>query len=120
MIRSKGFLWLATRHDRVGSWSQAGGATKVEPAGRWWATAPKAQWPDDPRWRSGLAKLWRPLYGDRRQEIVLIGQGMDRAKLSAAFDSCLVSRAQFALGPQAGARLPDPFPRWTQPQPAEA
>ncbi|MBE7218569.1 MAG: GTP-binding protein [Caulobacteraceae bacterium] len=119
VIRSKGFFWLATRNDRVGSWSQAGAATKVEHAGRWWATAPKSQWPDDPRWRAGMAKLWRPLHGDRRQEIVLIGQGMDRQALTARFDACLISRAQFKLGPEVWARLPDPFPRWSRPE-AEA
>ncbi|MGC1304983.1 MAG: zinc metallochaperone GTPase ZigA [Caulobacteraceae bacterium] len=118
VIRSKGFFWLATRNDRVGSWSQAGPATKVEVGGRWWATAPKAMWPDDPQWRAGMAKLWRPRYGDRRQEIVLIGQNMDRGALERGFDACLVSRAQFALGPQAWAKLPDPFPAW--PAPMEA
>jgi hypothetical protein len=66
-----------------------------------------------------MAKLWRPRYGDRRQEIVLIGQNMDRVALERGFDACLVSRAQFALGPQAWAKLPDPFPAWPAPAPAE-
>ncbi|MBQ1541100.1 hypothetical protein C5708_01870 [Caulobacter sp. CCUG 60055] len=113
VIRSKGFFWLATRNDRVGSWSQAGPATQVELGGRWWATAPKAMWPDDPRWRASMQKIWRPRYGDRRQEIVLIGQDMDRRALEAGFDACLLSKAQFALGPQAWSRLPDPFPAWS-------
>jgi len=112
VIRSKGFFWLATRNNWVGSWSQAGPATKVEMGGRWWATAPKSMWPDDPTWRRAMAKIWRPQHGDRRQEIVLIGQNMDRKALTAGFDACLVSKAQFALGPQAWAKLADPFPPW--------
>jgi len=119
VLRSKGFFWLATRNDRVGSWSQAGPSTKVDVGGRWWATAPKSVWPDDPRWRAGIDKIWRPPYGDRRQEIVLIGQNMDRPALEAAFDACLLSQSQFVLGPLAWMKLPDPFPAWPQPVAAE-
>jgi G3E family GTPase len=118
VLRSKGFFWLATQHDRVASWSQAGPSTRVEIAGRWWATAPKSAWPDDPRWQAAMAKIWRPRYGDRRQEIVLIGQNMDRRALEAGFDACLLSKAQFALGPQAWAKLSDPFPASPQGAPA--
>jgi len=112
VIRSKGFLWLATRPDRVGGWSQAGAVTQFGPHGRWWATAPREAWPDDPAWRAAIDKVWNPPYGDRRQEIVLIGQHMDRAALTRGFDACLVSELQFGFGPKAWAKLPDPFPAW--------
>ena len=112
VIRSKGFFWLATRSDRVGGWSQAGAITQQGPHGRWWSTAPPEQWPDDPAWLEALMRVWAPPYGDRRQEIVLIGQNMDRAALKKAFDDCLVSDLQFAFGPKAWSKLPDPFPSW--------
>ncbi|WP_168072757.1 zinc metallochaperone GTPase ZigA [Caulobacter sp. SSI4214] len=112
VIRSKGFLWLATRHDRVGGWSQAGAITQFGPQGRWWATAPRERWPDDPTWRAAIEKVWRPIHGDRRQEIVLIGQNMDRGALERGFDACLVSDLQFGFGPKAWAKLSDPFPAW--------
>jgi G3E family GTPase len=112
VIRSKGFFWLATRYDRVGGWSQAGAVTQHGPHGRWWATAPREQWPDDPAWRATLEKVWTVPHGDRRQEIVLIGQNMDRAALTRSFDACLVSDLQFGFGPKAWTKLPDPFPSW--------
>ena len=112
VIRSKGFFWLATRYDRVGGWSQAGAVTQFGPHGRWWATAPREQWPDDPAWRGAIEKVWKPRHGDRRQEIVLIGQDMDHAALTRGFDDCLLSDLQFGFGPKAWAKLPDPFPSW--------
>lgn len=112
VIRSKGFFWLATRYDRVGGWSQAGAVTQTEPHGRWWATAPRDQWPDDPVWLDAIMKVWKAPHGDRRQEIVLIGQDMDRAALTKGFDDCLISPLQFGLGPKAWTKLPDPFPSW--------
>ncbi|CAN7572049.1 zinc metallochaperone GTPase ZigA [Caulobacter sp. LjRoot300] len=112
VIRSKGFFWLATRYDRVGGWSQAGAVTQCGPHGRWWATAPREQWPDDPAWRGAIEKVWKPRHGDRRQEIVLIGQDMDRQALTRGFDDCLLSDLQFGFGPKAWTKLPDPFPSW--------
>jgi len=112
VIRSKGFFWLATRYDRVGGWSQAGAVTQCGPHGRWWATAPREQWPDDPAWRRAIEKVWKPRHGDRRQEIVLIGQDMDHEALTRGFDDCLLSDLQFGFGPKAWTKLPDPFPSW--------
>ena len=40
VLRSKGFVWLATRHDLVGLWHQAGGSCELSGAGTWWTTAP--------------------------------------------------------------------------------
>lgn len=113
VIRSKGFVWLATRYDRVGGWSQAGAVTQFGPHGRWWASAPEDYWPEDPAWRAAIQKVWKPIHGDRRQEIVLIGQNMDREALTRGFDSCLLSDLQFGFGPKAWAKLPDPFPQWS-------
>lgn len=112
VIRSKGFVWLATRYDRVGGWSQAGAVTQFGPHGRWWASAPEEYWPEDAAWRAAIQKVWKPIHGDRRQEIVLIGQNMDREALTRGFDACLLSDLQFGVGPKAWTKLPDPFPQW--------
>jgi len=92
--------------------SEAGAVTQCGLHGRWWATAPREQWPDDPAWRAAIEKVWKPKHGDRRQEIVLIGQDMDRQALIRGFDDCLLSDLQFGFGPKAWAKLPDPFPSW--------
>jgi G3E family GTPase len=112
VLRSKGLFWLATRMDYNGVWSQAGGVCRVEPGGRWWASLPDDAVPDDPAEEALLASLWHPDWGDRRQEIVLIGQDMDEADLRARFDACLLTDAELALGPEGWTTFPDPFSNW--------
>jgi G3E family GTPase len=41
IVRSKGFLWLATSHDAAYYWSHAGNHFAAELQGRWWATLPE-------------------------------------------------------------------------------
>ncbi len=113
VLRSKGLFWLATRMDLCGVWSQAGGACRVEPGGSWWAAMPEDAVPDDPAEEALLANLWHPDWGDRRQEIVLIGQDMDEAALRAVLDACLLSDAEMALGPEGWSAFEDPFGAWT-------
>ncbi|MCA3720867.1 zinc metallochaperone GTPase ZigA [Phenylobacterium sp.] len=110
--RSKGFFWLATRMRFVGSWSQAGAAATHEWGGYWWASIPPERRPQDTESRRFLSNVWRSPYGDRRQEIVLIGKDMDRAALTAMFDAALLTPSEMQKGPKAWARLPDPFPTW--------
>jgi G3E family GTPase len=112
VLRSKGLFWLATRMELNGVWSQAGGACRVEPGSYWAATVPPEEWPDEDR--RLIDVLWQEPYGDRRQELVLIGQGMDQAALTAALDVCLLTDAEYALGPGGWATFPDPFSDWSE------
>jgi len=113
-LRSKGFFWLATRMDHVGKWSQAGGAAHCEAAGMWFAATSPAVWGDDPEVLGEVDRLWEGPWGDRRQELVLIGQNMDEAALRAGLESCLLDPDEMAAGPDAWADIDDPFPVWTQ------
>lgn len=119
VIRSKGFFWLATRFDYVGLWSRAGAQSDVRLAGRWFAAVPRDQWPDDPEERAMVEGNWREPYGDRRQEIVVIGYvaRMDEAAVCAGFDACLLTDAEMADGPGAWLALPDPLPAWPVAEP---
>jgi G3E family GTPase len=109
VIRSKGFFWLATRNDWIGGWSQAGGACRYEPAGTWWDTMPRSQWPRGEATQRILANFRKP-YGDRRQEIVMIGIGMDRAAVTALLDEAILTDDELKLGPVGWQNFPDPFP----------
>jgi hypothetical protein len=56
-------------------------------------------------------------HGDRRTEMVLIGRDMDKAALTALFDTALLTDEEFALSPEAWRNLPDPFPQWLPNEP---
>jgi G3E family GTPase len=112
VIRSKGFFWLANRMDVVGIWSQAGGACSSEPGGIWWAATPREAWPDDAELHADIDRQWQEPWGDRRQELVVIGMAMDRAGLTGCLDRCLVTDAEMAGGPGLWGEFVDPFPVW--------
>ena len=112
LIRSKGFFWLATRPQFAGSWSQAGGMARYGAAGLFWKAVPKEQWPDDPDYLNAIAEQWVEPFGDMRQELVFIGQGLDKADIIEKLNACLLSDEEVMKGSQAWMDLPDPFPSW--------
>jgi G3E family GTPase len=112
VVRSKGYFWLASRLDLVGSWSQAGALTRHELGGLWWAGVPREHWPQDDDSLANIRARWVEPFGDRQQELVMIGMGMDEAALRAGFDACLLSDAEMAAGPGAWERFDDHFPNW--------
>lgn len=116
VIRAKGHFWIATRPNWVAEFSLAGAISSVAPLGGWWAAVPRERWPDHPEARAKMRENWVEPWGDRRQELVFIGAGMDKAALSAALDACLMNTESFV--PDTWADLADPFPRWGQRQAA--
>ena len=113
LLRSKGFFWLATRFDIAGQWSQAGGVVRHGPAGYWWAAVPTEHWPDEPGWRERMAARSWSTFGDRRQELVFIGQGLDESAIRMRLDGALLTPEELDAGPAGWSALPDPFPAWT-------
>jgi G3E family GTPase len=114
LLRSKGFFWLASRFDDAGSWQQAGGIMNHSPAGLWWASVPDEHWPDDPEALAHIREKWQEPYGDRRQEIVFIGQHLNQMAISDALNHCLLTNVEFEEGQEAWAQYPDPFPIWRE------
>ncbi|MDX1958075.1 MAG: zinc metallochaperone GTPase ZigA [Leptospiraceae bacterium] len=112
VIRSKGFFWLASRMEFVGSWSQAGAACRTETIGTWWANVPKNHWPIEDEIIELIKSNWREPFGDRRQEIVLIGMDMNKEKLTLDLDKCLLTDYEMKKGEKAWRKFSDPFPKW--------
>ncbi|MCQ4348071.1 zinc metallochaperone GTPase ZigA [Pseudomonas stutzeri] len=112
LLRSKGWFWLASRPAEAGSWSQAGGLMRYGYAGRWWHAVPRAEWPEDQESQAAILANWDETCGDRRQELVFIGQHIDFARLHAELDACLLTDAELALGEDAWRGLEDPFDAW--------
>jgi len=110
VVRAKGHFWLATRPDWVGELAVAGSQTMTARMGRWWGSIPKHHWPDDERFERFVAQHWDTVWGDRRQELVFIGIGMDEARIRARLDACLLPVTQFT--PELWLGLRDSFPSW--------
>ena len=107
VIRAKGHFWHATRPRHVGLLSAAGVQRRCEPMGLWWAAVPRQDWPVHPQFRERLESHWDSAWGDRRQELVFIGVGMDETGVRGALDECLAS-----ADPRDWSALEDPFPVW--------
>ncbi|MFS8148435.1 4-hydroxytetrahydrobiopterin dehydratase [Rhizobium sp. R635] len=111
LIRAKGHFWLATRPDEIGLLSIAGTQCRIETRGYWWASVPRVQWPRFPQFRELIDRHWDDVWGDRRQELVFIGSGFDKAAIRAALDDCLTGD-ETGFDPQTAVGLRDPFPAW--------
>lgn len=112
VIRSKGRYWIASRPEFCGTWSQAGAVTRTELAGMWWIATPNEFWPEDEEGFNHIKSRWQDPYGDRQQELVIIGMNMNQAEIVAQFDHCLLTTAEIALGIEGWRKLNDPFPKW--------
>ena len=111
VIRAKGHFWLATRPDWVAEFSLAGALSSVKPLGKWWASLPRERWPEHPQALDYIRTHWAEPFGDRRQELVFIGTGIDWPDLRARLEACLAPVAEMA-DLEGYDRRPDPFPVW--------
>ncbi|NKX37101.1 GTP-binding protein [Rhodobacteraceae bacterium R_SAG4] len=111
VIRAKGHFWVATRPEWVAEFSLAGALSSVAPLGTWWASVPAERWPTHQQARDYMQAHWQEPFGDRRQELVFIGAGIDWPALKATLDACLIPEATAENLPDY-ADLDDPFPLW--------
>jgi len=114
ILRAKGFCWLASCHDLQGDLSLAGSSYSLLPGSPWWAVVDKEDWPKG--LESAIIPLWHEPYGDRQQEIVVIGQYLDQEIAKEMLNACLLNDAEMGLGPEgwfAEWSSSDPFaPAW--------
>ena len=115
VIRAKGHFWIATRPDWVAEFSLAGALSSVKPLGTWWVSVPKERRPTHDSAVAYMNAHWQEPWGDRRQEIVFIGAGIDWPALKSRLDACLVPAAD-TTGPDDLPDYPDPFPLWRRAQ----
>lgn len=111
VLRSKGIFWVAADHRAVYEWAQAGGVSEVKPIGTWWAAVPPQDWRHPDGQRPDQLPDWHADFGDRMQELVFIGQGIDEATMRARLDACLLD-ANVAIGDRSiWANFDNPFPK---------
>lgn len=112
VLRSKGVIWMASRGEVAGIWSQAGGNCQMDPGGLWYAVLPEEEWPTEPQDRKMIDDAWQEGVGDRRQELVIIGVHIDREAIRSGLDTCLLTNEEMRSGDAAWLRYEDPFPSW--------
>lgn len=107
VLRSKGLMWLASQNDLPFNWSFAGSRVYLEPAGLWWSAVEPEQIPEE--YKPAIQQTWEEPYGDRRQELVFIGNEMDEALLRGSLDAALLNPSELADGVRVWETLSDPF-----------
>ncbi|MFA6031166.1 MAG: GTP-binding protein [Elusimicrobiota bacterium] len=89
LLRAKGFYWTREQPDEMAFLSVAGRVVRHDTLNPWWAALVengKARLDERPE---AIRALWVEPHGDRRQELVFIGVGLDEAAMRAALDGCL-------------------------------
>lgn len=92
--RSKGVFWLATRPSQMGSWSTAGAMLTLGSEMPWFCTLPVDEWMADEATLKSIKADFEGEWGDRRQEIVMIGESLDTEELTKLLDGCLLTRGE--------------------------
>jgi G3E family GTPase len=99
IIRSKGLFYIASRKDQALSWSQAGGSLKAEPVGVWWASMPfkeRSRYPSYIENQEYIESKWDNNFGDRMNELVIIGQDLDKEQIQYEMENCLLDSYELA------------------------
>jgi G3E family GTPase len=112
IIRAKGLFWIASRPDDAINFSQAGGSSRMERAGVWWASMSFADrinyqaFVDNMEFIEGK---WNKQWGDRMNELVFIGQDIEKDNIIADLEECLLQGGELELFEQK-IKFNDPFP----------
>ena len=97
VIRSKGLFWISSRPEQAMSWGQAGGSLRADSAGVWWSSMPyerRIRYVSFIENQQLIESGWDASFGDRKNEIVFIGQDMDEEKITADLEACLLTEEE--------------------------
>ena len=112
IIRSKGLFWIASRGDEALSWGQAGSSLRADSAGVWWCSKPyeqRMQYESYVENQDHIEAGWNKMFGDRKNELVIIGQELDIKKITQELKDCLCT-PQEIMAWQDGAHFEDNWP----------
>lgn len=112
IIRSKGIFWIASRKNDAMNWSQAGGSLKADKAGIWWATmtfGERIQYAAFVENQQRIEQHWDKRFGDRHNELVIIGQEMDQPGIIKELQDCICTESEIR-DMETGLPFNDPFP----------
>ena len=113
IIRSKGLFWIASRPDQALVWSSAGGSLKTDPAGVWWDSMPfseRINYADFVNNQQMIESEWSSDFGDRKIELVFIGQQLDVSAITKKLDECLLNQEEVNEWKDGKLQLTDNWP----------
>ncbi|MCA0365370.1 MAG: GTP-binding protein [Bacteroidetes bacterium] len=113
IIRSKGLFWIASRPDEALNWSQAGGSLRAESAGVWWVSMTfreRSQYASFLHNQQQIESRWDKRFGDRQNELVIIGQDLNEDLICLELEKCLCTEEEI-LKMESGGKFIDPFPK---------
>ena len=90
IIRAKGVCYFNDEKDMSYMFEQAGQQKQLSKMGQWYATLSQPEIEQLFAQEPGLKRDWDPVYGDRMQKIVFIGQHLDKDEIVRMLDACLV------------------------------
>ncbi len=119
VVRAKGYIWIATNPYICGMLNVVGDIKTLEPQTMWWAAVRKSKWGKNKQEiemvQKAVESVWEPEYGDRRIELVFIGQTHNREAIVNALDECLLTDEEFAIGYAKWVKMfEDPFVEWQE------
>ncbi|PRY90425.1 GTP-binding protein [Mongoliibacter ruber] len=112
VIRAKGLFWLASRPDDALNFSQAGGSFRMEKAGVWWCSMPYSQrikFESYVYHQEFIESKWSKKWGDRMNELVFIGQDLNKEEILETLESCLLNENE-VFQFEKREKFYDPFP----------
>jgi G3E family GTPase len=112
VIRAKGLFWLASRPDDAINFSQAGGSSRLERAGVWWVSMKfeeRINYASFVENKDFIECRWDKKWGDRMNELVFIGQDIDKEKMMGDLENCLLNDQEILLFNKEHL-FTDPFP----------
>lgn len=98
LLRSKGFIWIATSNKHIGGWQQAGNIHRVEVAGLW-AEGERDEAPNSKSTMDQSGSQFFP-YAGKRQELVFIGIHLKHKAIQKALDECLLTDEEMKMKPE--------------------
>ena len=106
-------FWIASRPNDAINFSQAGGSLRLERAGVWWCSMPfserikYASYVDN---KDFIEQNWSKQWGDRLNELVFIGQEINKPKMIADLKKCLLQDHEQYMFDK-NIQFHDPFPK---------
>ena len=98
LLRSKGFIWIATSNTYIGGWQQAGNIHRVEVAGEWSEgkgdETSKITVSNNTNEKENMPFV---SYAGKRQELVFIGMNLKHKDIQTALDQCLLNDEEMKM-----------------------